>query len=248
VGGAPFYAARALRALGADAVIVARCAEADRETLLPPLEAQGLPIFWRPARATSSFSFEYVGGSRRMVVEDPGSPWTLDDVLEWVRPALRGVDWLHVGGLTAADFPLPTLELLAAGRSVSFDGQGLVRAPRPGPLELERSFDPLLLEHISVLKLSESEARVIVDDLADLRELDVPELIVTQGHRGNLLIVDGLTEHVPAPTVTGVVDPTGAGDSFMAAYVEARSRGIEPTAAARDASDLVSALLRRANG
>nr|MBA3243741.1 hypothetical protein [Actinomycetota bacterium] len=37
VGGAPYHAARALRLLGGRARIVARCAEADRRALLPPL-------------------------------------------------------------------------------------------------------------------------------------------------------------------------------------------------------------------
>jgi sugar/nucleoside kinase (ribokinase family) len=42
--------------------------------------------------------------------------------------------------------------------------------------------------------------------------------------------------------VTGV-DPTGAGDAFLASYAYARARGIEPVEAARAACESVSALL-----
>ncbi len=46
-GGAPLYAARALRALGEPGLIVTRCAAQD-EALLGPLRASGLRVVWRP--------------------------------------------------------------------------------------------------------------------------------------------------------------------------------------------------------
>ena len=49
VGGAPFHAARALRLLGGSSRIVARCAEADRRSLVGPLAALGVPFTWLPA-------------------------------------------------------------------------------------------------------------------------------------------------------------------------------------------------------
>src|SRR5205823_623776 len=66
------------------------------------------------------------------------------------------------------------------GRRLSFDGQGLVRPPRTGPLELDADYDPELLRHVSILKLAEEEAAV----LGDLSALDVPEIVVTHGTRG----------------------------------------------------------------
>jgi sugar/nucleoside kinase (ribokinase family) len=50
---------------------------------------------------------------------------------------------------------------------------------------------------------------------------------------------------VPA-LVAEVVDPTGAGDAFAAAYLVARSRGRAPRAAAARATRVVHDLLARA--
>ena len=69
VGGCPFYAARALRAFGTSALIVAKCAESDRATLLPPLSRLGLPVLWRDSRVTAGFSIAYNGERRRMTID-----------------------------------------------------------------------------------------------------------------------------------------------------------------------------------
>ena len=57
VGGGPFYAARALRALGASAVIAAKCAAPDRHLLLPPLIRLGLPVRWQDSSVSAAFSW-----------------------------------------------------------------------------------------------------------------------------------------------------------------------------------------------
>ncbi|HSO02045.1 MAG TPA: hypothetical protein VLS46_05920, partial [Gaiellaceae bacterium] len=100
VGGAPYHAARALRLLGAGSRIVARCAEADRRALVAPLAALGVPYLWLPAPATTAFRIEYAGEEREMSIEDPGSPWTLEDAR-----AVGRAEWVQVGALTRADFP-----------------------------------------------------------------------------------------------------------------------------------------------
>jgi len=58
------------------------------------------------------------------------------------------------------------------------DGQGLVRVPQVGPLELNDDFDRDLLRYIWVLKLAEEEADVI----GDIRSLGVREVVVTLDH------------------------------------------------------------------
>ena len=100
---------------------------------------------------------------------------------------------------------------------------------------------------MSILKLAEEEARVLLGepDEASLRSLGVPEVLVTLGSRGSLVLADGRLTRVPAQAVGGAVDPTGAGDAFSAAYLVARSSGHAPAAAARRATALVAGLLAR---
>lgn len=231
IGGGPFHAARALRALHARAGIVARCADEDREFLLPRLAAVGLPVRLLHASRTARFSFAYDGDVRAMSVDAIGDAWTVRDARA-VNPRVR---WLHVAPLVRSDFPLETIAELARGRRLLLDGQGLVRRPKLGPLELDADFDPALLRHVTVLKLAAEEAEVVGD-------VDVPELVVTFGSGGSLVRVGGRETRVPAHPLPH--DPTGAGDAFGAAYLAARAAGQPPLAAARRATAVVGTLLR----
>lgn len=240
-GGAPFHAARALRVLGRPALVGAKCADSDRDSLLTPLVRLGLPVLWRGGSSTASFSFRYEGDRRVMVVEALGDPWGAADLY-----GLERADWVHIGALARSDFPAETLAVLARDRRISFDGQGLVRPDRTGPLELDADYDPEVLRHVSILKLAEEEARTLVGepDESALRSLGVPEVVVTLGSEGSLVLADGKLEEVPA-RAAGDVDPTGAGDAFSAVYLASRSSGHAPGAAARRATALVAGLLAR---
>ena len=244
VGGAPFWAARALRVLDTPALVAVKCADADRALFARPLVALGVPVLWLGGTATAAFSFSYDGDRREMAVEGLGDTWMPDDV--------HGLDarWVHVGALARSDFPAETLAELADGRRVLLDGQGLVRPARTGPLELDGDYDPEVLRHVSVLKLAEEEARVLVGepDERALRSLQVPEVVVTLGSRGSLVFAGGRLERVAAQPVEGEIDPTGAGDAFAVAYLAARAGRHAPVASAQQAGALVTGLLGRRLG
>jgi sugar/nucleoside kinase (ribokinase family) len=240
VGGPPYWGARALRLLGTRALLAVKCADDDRALLARPLVALGVPVLWLGGTATAAFSIRYDGDRREMTVDGIGDTWTPDDVR-----GLGGARWVHVGALAQSDFPAETLAALARGRQVSFDGQGLVRPARTGPLELNRDYDPEVLTHVAVLKLAEEEARVLVGepDERALGSLGVPEVVVTLGSRGSLVLANGRLERVATQPVAGEVDPTGAGDAFAVAYLAARAGGHAPAASARRAGALVTGLL-----
>jgi sugar/nucleoside kinase (ribokinase family) len=243
VGGAPFWAARALRVLGAPALVAAKCADADRGEFARPLIALGIPVLWLRGSSTAAFSFRYEGDRREMTVDALGDPWSPEDVR-----GLGEARWIHVGALARSDFPTETLaELAADRRQILLDGQGLVRPARTGPLELDGDYDPEVLRDVAVLKLAEEEARVLVGepDEAALRALGVPEVVVTLGSRGSLVYADGQFEQVATQPVGGPFDPTGAGDAFAVSYLAARAGGHAPVASARRASALVTGLLAR---
>jgi sugar/nucleoside kinase (ribokinase family) len=244
IGGPPFYAARALRAMQQDAMVVAKCGEPERRSYLRRLAALGLPVSLAAAGDTTSFSFRYdAQGNREMRVEAIGEPWAEGDEPE---RALRCVEWVHVAPLLRDDFPPEALERIARRRRLLLDGHGLVRARQVGPLALDADFDRALLRHVSILKLAEEEARAILGhaELEELRELGVPEVVVTFGAGGSLVLTRDTAVRVTARPSRG--DPTGAGDAFSVAYLSARAGGHRPISAARRASALVSALLTAA--
>jgi sugar/nucleoside kinase (ribokinase family) len=241
LGGAPWYAARALRLLDHPAVLVTKLAAEDSHRGLHTL---GLPVAWRAAPTTITFRIENAADRRAMELEERGEAWSLADAEGWVRGALAGCDWVHAGALAGDDFSPEVLAALRRGRRLSFDGQGLARSSSVGPLTLGSDYDAELLRHIDLLKLSQEEADALGIGLEEraLRSLGVAEIVVTLGSKGSIVYADGLAEHVHARPLA-VPDPTGAGDQFTAAYLVYRSRRHSPVSAARLASGVVHSLL-----
>ena len=169
IGGGPWYAGRALRALGDDAVLFAKCGDADRAQWQRSLAAIGLPASLSTGGETTAFSFSYDADGvahdarrrRRRAVAPRRAAAGL----------LRRVESLHVAPLLRSDFDAAALERLGSGRRLLLDAQGLVRVPKTGPLTLDADFDPDVLRHVSILKVSEEEADVLaggdLDALAD---------------------------------------------------------------------------------
>jgi 1D-myo-inositol 3-kinase len=223
IGGPPWHAARALRALGVEARILAKCGEQDAVDFGRMLETTGLPFELAVGAETTSFSFSYdEAGVRTMTVHTVGDPWRRDEL------RVDDIDWLYVGSLLRGEIDVGWVSERC---HVLLDGHGLVRVPEPGPLRLDGDFDRAQLRGVEMLKLAEEEA-------AAAGAVEVSELIVTHGARG--ATVNGV--HVEADAVDR--DPTGAGDMFGAAYLVARSRGEGPVDATRRAAALVSELLR----
>jgi sugar/nucleoside kinase (ribokinase family) len=234
IGGGPYHAGRALRLLGRrQTQLVARCGEADRRLLLPRFAALGIPVRLLHGTATTAFSFSYDGDRREMRIDTIGDSWHPADVT-----LDRRVRWVHVAPLLRSDFGAEALASLARGRRLLLDGQGLVRRPQEGPIELDGDFDHALLEHVSILKLADEEAQAV----GDPEKLGVPELLLTHGSRGATVQAGGRTFEVPAHAYGK--NATGAGDAFSAVYLASRADGLGPASAARRATTVVAAVLR----
>ena len=220
-------------------MVVAKCAAPDRPQVLPPLIRLGFPVHWRDSTATAAFSIDYEGEHRRMLVDAIADPWTPEEV---AGPAAT-LGARRAARRAATSRPRRSPRSPAAG-ALSLDGQGLVRPARTGPLELDGDYDPEVLRFVSILKIAEDEAAMLVDgyDERALARLGVPEVVVTLGSRGCIVYHDGVAELVRSRRVEAR-DPTGAGDAFAATYLAARSAGAAPTAAARRAAALVADVL-----
>jgi sugar/nucleoside kinase (ribokinase family) len=97
---------------------------------------------------------------------------------------------------------------------------------------------------VTVLKLAEAEAGVLGGE-ERLAALGVPEVIVTLGSRGALLLSGGRRDLIPVRRIEST-DPTGAGDAFLAGYVWARACGHRPLSAARHAGSTAARALELA--
>jgi sugar/nucleoside kinase (ribokinase family) len=240
-GGGVYYATRALARLGADGHARASCSAVHRPELIPPLEAFGLPVTWQESSTTTEYSFHYDGDRRIMWQDAVGDPWTPEQAVD----AAGDATWIDVCALTRSDFPPETLaELATEGRQLLVDLQGLVRTATVGPLHTDEHVGDAL-RHVEVLKLNDEEAETLVGSAEPegLKVLGVPEVVLTLGSRGAWVVTPDVVEHVPAVSVDGPVDPTGAGDTYSVTYLVQRAAGAEPVEAARVAAETVSAFL-----
>jgi sugar/nucleoside kinase (ribokinase family) len=245
-GGCASFAGVALAAVDVPGRLVAMGAERDHGLFDDLAERLGPTLRILPSDRTSSFRLDYVDvDHREMSVDAVGPVWGA----EAVEAADPDTTWLHLAPLLRTDFPAQTLALLhARGHCIVYDGQGLVRADRVGPMVVDGNFSPELLRHISVLKLAEDEAVIVADgsfDESTAARLGVPEILVTFGSEGCDIYSDGSVVRVPAAWRVEGVQTTGAGDMFTACYTAHRAAGADSRRAVEAASELVARELEK---
>lgn len=221
LGGSPLYARRALDAAGAESVVVTRGADPGDAVVIP-----GGPAY--------DSRLDHREGTRQVLAR-LGLPFSADDVRTYVLPAVAGCEWLHLGSQGGSDFPRETIAaLVAAGHRLCLDGQGPARGAEPGPVRL-RPFPAGSIAGVAILKLNQREAVAAAGERLDaeaLVGLGAPEVCVTMGAEGVVTATAAGVVHVPGTGAGTYADPTGAGDSFTAAYVLARAQGAPPPEAA----------------
>ena len=248
-GGCASFAGVALEASGGNGRIVGMGAERDHALFDAVCERFAGLVEVLPSDRTSAFRLDYDDiDHRHMAVDAIGPVWGRAEV----EAADPRTTWVHLAPLLRTDFPGETLALLSErGHHVAYDGQGLVRADRVGPLVEDRHFPADLLHHLDVLKLAEDEAVVVADgpfDAEVAKRFGVPEIVVTYGSEGCHIYTDGDMVRVPAAWRVLDVQTTGAGDMFTACYVANRAAGADPERAAERASELVAVELDKRRG
>jgi sugar/nucleoside kinase (ribokinase family) len=246
-GGCPTFAPYAFDHVHARGVINAACADEDL-AMFRALEADGSVSFrFKRVGATTRFDLDYsgeFGDTRSMVLHTIGHTWSEADIDRLEIDS----EWVHLAPLLRSDFPVATVARLAArGHRVAYDGQGLVRVPQIGELTLDARYDPQLLRHLTVIKLSEDETAVVASEHGREHALqklsDIPELLLTHGSRGAEIRAGGTLSHVAPDRVVADVQTTGAGDVFMIAYLIGRARDLTPTTAATLGAEVAAAML-----
>jgi fructokinase len=151
--------------------------------------------------------------------------------VEIAPPDLHGVDWLHVSGSTLGFGDHVATLVLNAAQAVTGHGGRVSLDPNLRP-----DADPEVRDRLNrIARL----AHVLFPSEGELTGLDAaPDALVCETHGAGGATVAGV--HVGAPDVLEV-DPTGAGDTFAAAFVTAYRGGADPVDAARRAVRLASA-------
>ena len=110
-------------------------------------------------------------------------------------------------------------------------GSGAVQALGHRLIDLIHDVDYVLMNEKELFALTDESN--ISDAVTDLARHGLDRLIVKVGEMGSIVVTPETTELVEAMDIDDVVDSTGAGDYYTAAFAHAIMAGSEPLEAAR---------------
>jgi 2-dehydro-3-deoxygluconokinase len=210
--------------------------------------APGLYLIELDEGGERSFTYYRSESPARELLASDGHAATL-------RAGLEGAAWVYLSAVTlsllhasAHERLLDLLDRLRGGGTRVALDTNYRRRGWPDPGTARRRIAEALARCDLALPTLDDERALFGDRdlhacLERLRGLGVPELAVKLGREGACVAWAGDSEHVPALPDVDIVDSTGAGDAFNAAYLHARIAGSDPPAAAAAGNALAAATL-----
>ncbi|AEB11400.1 carbohydrate kinase family protein [Marinithermus hydrothermalis] len=200
---------------------------------------------------TSSVLIFVVSGGERSMVSHPGANRYLD-ASEFRPRSLDQIDGLVVSAYALAGGPQReyAVKALNAAKKRNIPifadlGSGAVRIAGKELLEYLKGVDYLLMNQHELLTLTGASS--ISEGVQALHAYELQRVIVKVGPLGSIVVTPEEQELVEPYPVEGVVDSTGAGDAYTAAFAHAILEGHDLLTAARMAN-IAGALVTTAVG
>ena len=225
LGGVTTYAGITYRRHGIPAFIISNIAEQDLE-VIRKLHAEDILVFSAKSDLSTYFVNYNRGDSRYQKLLQQAKSIKIGQI----QSIFDRVDGLHLGPLHPFDIEPGVLRsLYNSNLKIFLDVQGYTRMVKNQKVYRSVSVQlaaGLTLAHIA--KANEAEYKAILAffkmTLAQLVHcFEIEEFVVTLGDKGGFVQnQNGETFPYDAAMITTPVDPTGAGDVFLAAYIESR--------------------------
>lgn len=173
--------------------------------------------------ATTRFTIDYRGTKRHLSVTS---------ICEEIKP--ENIDELPKAVLIAPIVGEVSSSIASTINAdvIALDPQGFVRDIQPDGSVLQRHwFDEVLMRRLTIYKSSENELKLVMreDDplrgLEKIRKLGADVAIATRGGKGALFLSEKGFYMIPSHNVVEPLDPTGAGDVFMGAFISEYIKG-----------------------
>jgi sugar/nucleoside kinase (ribokinase family) len=234
LGGAATYTSLAVKTLGDTASIVSRVGEDFPETYLRRLYKEGVDISAvkrYPQETTIRFELCYNRdfSERALKLVCMGYPISLDDIPHNLRAKN-----IHVAPIAGEIGYEVMKQLKTCCNSLSLDPQGFLRSfNENGNVTPNLRADKRVLELVDICKASQDEIFVLTgqvelkEAIKMLHDVGIKIVMVTMGAKGSLLSAEGAQYNIPAYHPTVLVDPTGAGDVFIGAFLSEYLKGKE---------------------
>ncbi len=234
LGGSATYVSLVTKRLDAKASIISKIGGDFPEAYLWWLTQEGIDlsgVVKNQTEQSTRFELEYNSdlSERKLRLKSKASPITINDLQN-----LRHSKALHVAPI-AGEINYDVVEHLKKHTDIlSLDPQGLLRAfDEEGNVHCCAPTDRRLLSLVNVYKSSIDEATALTGEnemkpaLKAIHDFGVENVIITMGAKGAVLSVAGSTYSIPICSGNTVVDPTGAGDVFIGAFLTEYTRAKE---------------------
>jgi len=234
IGGTATYAAAAAACLGDRVALLTRVGPNERERLAARCRELGIELHALESAVTTTFSFRYVDGRRRLRLKARAKGIGADAI----PPELRDTRSVVLASIAHEIEPtvfsvyagVPRV-LAAQGYLRSWDADGTIRRR-----EWEDAHDVLARVSVAVVSDEDIEGDF---DLARGWARTAP-VIVTVAERGAIVLRGGWEVEVGGYPANEVIDQTGAGDAFCAGLALGLADGDELEAATRFANAVAS--------
>jgi sugar/nucleoside kinase (ribokinase family) len=226
MGGAVAFVSLVVRRLGGSVAVVSRIGRDFPEIWLTKLQQEGINVSSVrrvDEECTTSFELQYGVDleDRRLSLKSQGSQINIGDL-----PKNLCAKAVHIAPI-ANEISLEVVKRLSASGSVlSIDPQGMTRQfNENGHVFDSSSVDKHVFSLIDIFKSSLGEILLLTGESAIeqaiklIHNLGPKIVLVTQGAKGAILSVNGQLFQIPVCKPNRLVDPTGAGDVFIGAFL-----------------------------
>jgi sugar/nucleoside kinase (ribokinase family) len=235
MGGSVAYVSLTTKLLGGTASVISKVGGDFPEAYLQRLRQEGVDVSGvvKVADAqTTRFELEYNKdvSSRTLRLKNKAPVITIDDI-----PRALNAEAVHVAPI-AGEIPYEVVEHLR-GRSevLALDPQGMLRSfDDAGKVTFRSKAEKRLLSLVDIYKSSSEEIQATTR-LSDLNaavkavhDFGVKIVLVTMGANGAVLSAEGALHTIPVCICRKYVDPTGAGDVFIGAFLTEYNRKKDP--------------------
>ena len=223
-GGVAYYASLALHRLGRRVAVVTKMAREDQAELLSELRSEGITVYCIDSAETTVFFNEYKGShdSRIQRVASVAAPFAPSDL------GSVQAHWFYLGPLLSQDMSVEFVDSVRMRGKISLDAQGLVRKTEGEKIQAVHPAETeALMRPVSLLKVDAQEANTLSgangheDAAGRLHALGPQEVVITFASKGSMIFDGKNFRYIDAVAGT-VMDATGCGDTYLAAYLDRR--------------------------